>query len=720
MIRLRTYLTLLRRPSRFASAAFLLAAALLAPDLSSQTKWSAVGPDGGDARSFAAVPGQPNHLYLGITHGWVYESFDKGATWHRLALLDPAEDLVVDNILVDAANPERIWASGWKPDRPADGGLWVSLDGGVQWQAVKALQGQSILSFAQAPSDPRILYAGTFLGVYRSSNAGVDWELISPPGSKEIHGVESLAIDPTNPDIVYAGTWHLPWKTDDAGKNWKNIKEGVIDDSDVFSIIIDPDRPHTVYLSACSGIYKSENAGVLFHRIEGIPSSARRTRVLMQDPANHDVVYAGTTEGLYKTEDAGRHFKAMTASDVIVNDVFVDPTDPKRVLLATDRGGVQASDDSGQTFVPSNTGFSGRKIEALLVDRDNPDRLYAGIVNDKGFGGVFTSSNGGASWQQIESGLDGRDVFALSQTTPSQTPDPRPETLDPRPETLDPRPETLDSRPETLDSRPETLDPGPETTIVAGTGHGIFVLQPATVDAPASWQPRNVIANTMMKTSIVTHAGKRIHVEKQVEAPVIQLESRVTALDVSTRVWLASTAYGLLTSRDQGATWQGGPVIGAGDYLSVSVLGLQMAAARSQSVVLSLDSGFTWKLMPIPTMLTGIHCVLFAPDGTLWLGAREGVYFTHDLGKTWLWIGRLPFRDADDLSYDSAAGRILASSRSSDQIYSIDPKNLTWKFSHTGYNIALVRIADGRLIAASVFDGVIVEPRSSSAHIAAK
>ena len=299
----------------------------------------------------------------------------------------------------------------------------------------------------------------------------------------------------------------------------------------------------------------------------------------MQDPSNLEVVYAGTTEGLYKTEDGGRHFNPMTAADVIVNDVFVDSTDAKHVLMATDRGGVQSSDDAGVTFAPSNTGFSGRKVEALLVDRTNPDRLYAGIVNDKTFGGVFTSTNGGASWQQLESGLEGRDVFSLSQTTPDPTPDPVPQTPDPTP------------------------------TIVAGTAHGIFALQPATADAPASWQPRNVIANTITKTSVVMHSGKKIHVEKQIEAPVIQLESRVAALDVSSGVWLASTAYGLLTSRDQGATWQGGPVIGAGDYLSVAVLGLKMAAARSEAVALSLDAGKTWKLMSIPTMLT--RCLLY-------------------------------------------------------------------------------------------------------------
>src|SRR5450755_2506322 len=106
MIRLRTHLTHLRLPSRFVPAVFLLAG-LLGSNLSAQAKWSAVGPDGGDARSFAAAPGQPSHIYLGTTRGWIYESFDRGATWHRLALLDPTEDLVVEHILVDAANPER-------------------------------------------------------------------------------------------------------------------------------------------------------------------------------------------------------------------------------------------------------------------------------------------------------------------------------------------------------------------------------------------------------------------------------------------------------------------------------------------------------------------------------------------------------------------------------------------------------------------------------------
>ncbi len=672
--------------------------------LPAQSPWTIVGPAGGDARAFAAFPGQPKHLLLGTTNSWLYESMDEGASWSRLAKLGGDDGFVLDSIVVDSADAATIYAGTWK--NSVDGGLWISHDGGRTWNEPARLKGQPVHALAQAPSDPRILYAGTLEGVFRSSDGGATWTQISPAGSHEIHEIESLAVDPGDPDTVYAGTWHLPWKTSDGGKTWHNIKQGLIVDSDVFSIIVDPEHPHTVYLSACSGIYKSENAGIHFRKIQGIPSEARRTRSLMQDPEKRDVVYAGTTEGLYKTVDAGRSFKRMTDADVVVNAVYVDPDDSNRVLLATDRSGVLDSEDGGATFTPSNQGISERKVAAVLVDRDNPELLYAGVVNDKKYGGVFRSSDGGAHWVQLGTGLDGRDVFSLA--------------------------ETKDGR------------------VVAGTGHGIFVLDsagdpPAAGDAtnaasaggvaaPAAngsmnesgngsgaapavlkWEPRNTIVNTVTKTIIQMHLHTKVNIEKQVQEPAIELESPVNALDVSGDVWAAATEYGIVTSRDQGASWQGGPVMGEGDYLSVTVHGDTMAAARADGVVLTKDAGQSWWPMGLPTMLTRIHRVAFSPDGTLWLGAREGVYYSRDLGKSWMWIHRLPFRDVDDLSYDAESKRILVSSRASDEVYAIDPKTMTWDWWKTGYNIALIRADGDRLVAASLDDGVLVGPRLSAA-----
>ncbi len=92
-------------------------------------------------------------------------------------------------------------------------------------------------------------------------------------------------------------------------------------------------------------------------------------------------------------------------------------TDSTHVLLATDRGGVLASHDRGNSFEPSNAGFSARQIASFAADVRRPSNVYVGVVNDKEWGGVFASENGGLSWIQESAGLGGRDVFSLGQAS---------------------------------------------------------------------------------------------------------------------------------------------------------------------------------------------------------------------------------------------------------------------------------------------------------------
>ena len=160
-------------------AVILLAGCLTATGHSETTsqanlyQWRSIGPYGGDARAFAAVPGEPGHLYLGDTNSWVFESLDGGANWKRVGKVDVSDDLIVDSLVVDESDRATIFAGVHRVGRP-DGGLYTSHDGGKTWKPSAALAGQSILSLAQAPSNPDVLAAGSLKGVYRSRDHGRD------------------------------------------------------------------------------------------------------------------------------------------------------------------------------------------------------------------------------------------------------------------------------------------------------------------------------------------------------------------------------------------------------------------------------------------------------------------------------------------------------------------------------------------------------------------
>lgn len=638
--------------------------------------WLPYGPDGGDARAFAADPHDNQHLYLGSANGWIYESHDGGAQWKRLSRIGSRDNLVVDNILIDSSTKGRLLVGAWSLGN-ADGGLFLSENGGASWQEVSDLKGQSVLALVEAPSDPKTFVAGTLKGVYKTTDSGSHWKLVSPEGSTEIHEVESIAIDPKDPKIIYAGTWHLPWKTTDDGAHWSNIKEGVIDDSDVFSIIIDPKDPNVVYASACSGIYKSETAGSRFQKIQGIPSTARRTRVLMQDPQHQNIVFAGTTEGLYRTTDSGKTWIRTTGPELIVNDVFINPQDTNRILLATDRGGVLVSNDGGTSFRPTNSGFSSRQITSYVEDMRSPGTIYVGMVNDKAWGGVFVSTNGGLTWTQKNAGLEAHDVLSLGQAS--------------------------------------------DGTILAGTRHGIYRLNgevwgkvehvslelPVTEPPPPA--PKPVVSKKKGARKAAAPVKKPVAKKK---APAKVFDGAVFAFTRDGEQVFAATQDGVLKSTDGGQNWTLVADPQGHVWYAVSSSKSTVLAASLTTAALSKDDGHTWDAVKPPSELTQITSVAVDGLGGLWIGGREGVYLSEDKGATWQVVKNLFVRDVNSIFYDEKGQRVLITANSSTTIafsaHLPDKKIVYW---NTGWNLRLLRPVGDHLVAATLFDGVVVQPQ---------
>jgi photosystem II stability/assembly factor-like uncharacterized protein len=353
-------------------------------------------------------PNDPDRFYFGTLDGQIYTSSDGARTWRMLVNLNRPR-LFVDHIIVDPRNSKVLYVATHRHKEP--GGFFKSTDGGLTWRDAPELRNEAVHSMTQSESNPNILLAGTINGIFRSMDSGDTWSALPTAslasaaaqmrGDNEVD-VESLAIDPRNSNVIYAGTWYLPYKSTDGGQTWKSIKKGMIDDSDIFAINIDPRNADHVIASACSGIYETRDAGENWAKIQGIPSQSRRTRAILQHPSMPGVVFAGTTEGFWRSAKGGENNSWMvtTSRQLEINSIAVHPRNPNLVFIGTNNYGVMVSSDGGKNFVPSNTGFSGRFVNEILADRENPNRIYATTINTATGGGFFfVSSDGGGSWQ---------------------------------------------------------------------------------------------------------------------------------------------------------------------------------------------------------------------------------------------------------------------------------------------------------------------------------
>jgi len=378
--------------------------------------WRTTGPQGGDVRALVVDPQNPDRFYFGTLDGQIYTSADGGKRWQLLYNFGKPR-LFIDNIIVDPRNSRVLYVGAHRHNIP--GGFFKSTDGGATWRESAELKNEALHSLAQSESDPDTLIAGTFNGIFRSDDAGQTWKQLPTQSTQGLIHVESLAIDPRTTDTIYAGTFYLPYKSVDGGKSWKSIKNGIIDDSDIFAIDIDPRDPNHIIASACSGIYETKNAGDSWRKVQGIPSQSRRTRAILQHPSIPGMVFAGTTEGFWLSDKGGDadSWMVTTSRQLEINSIAVHPSRPEMIFIGTNNYGVMVSTDAGKSFTPTNGGFSGRFANAILADREAPSRVYASTINTATGGGFFFVSNdNGESWRPSMRSMPSRLItYAILQ-----------------------------------------------------------------------------------------------------------------------------------------------------------------------------------------------------------------------------------------------------------------------------------------------------------------
>ncbi|QQS33658.1 MAG: hypothetical protein IPM50_03485 [Acidobacteriota bacterium] len=593
----------------FSGIGSILAADEPLPSPGPFSRWDIVGPSGGDVRVIAIDPADKDRLYLSTLDGQIHGSSDGGRTWRLLVNLDQPE-LILDQLIVDREDPLRIYTSGHR--HRGAGGFFKSTDGGKTWKESKDLRNESIHAMTQSSLDPNVLLVGTLQGIWISRDKGEKWERMN--SSTMPINIDSLAVDPRSLDTIYAGTWWRAYKSTDAGKSWRLIKNGMIDDSDVFAITINPRNAEHVIASACSGIYESYNGGERWIKFGGIPSSSRRTRDIVQHPTQPATLYAGTTEGFWMSTNGGKSWAMTTQRNLEVNSIAVHPEAPNRVFLGTNNYGVMVSNDGGRSFAQANDSFSSRFTYSVTPDVENPERLYAATHNTATGGGFFFVSNdGGRNWQQAR-GLDVGRVRTYSVEQDRANPN----------------------------------------NIYAGTNIGIF----RSTDRGTSWTqvvgvaPKAPVRRAPAKAPAKAPVRRTASTASTTPSPAAAapkltptLTDKVRAFEIlpEGKGYLAGTEKGLFRSTDLTKGWE---KLNFGAGLSESIFAIHVppskpstiwAGTATTGVVVSNDGGKTWERTGGAVDNVPVSSIVSDPTRPdyVYVGTTQTFYLTRDGGKNW-------------------------------------------------------------------------------------
>jgi photosystem II stability/assembly factor-like uncharacterized protein len=326
---------------------------------------------------------------------------------------------LITSLAVGSGSSRIVYAGGW-------GGVFRSSDGGATWTpANRGLSDGSenssvegVTCLAIDPAHPSTIYAGrTVEGVVKSTDGGAHWRHVERGLTNR--GIQSLALDPRTPGRLFVGTFDGLFRSDDGGETWRRLTEGLPASFpvDVRAVAIDPRSPQTVYTAmvepvdpATSRLWKSLDGGTTWRAISSGPLLGRLVSTLAVSSGATGTIYAGTEAGVFKTTNGGTTWTA-TGLTAPVRALVAHPTRRKIVYAATYEG-VFRTVDGGVHWQRVTEDMAASPL-ALAILPDNPAVLYAGtsLGSQEAPGGVFKSRDAGATWHYSSRGLSALSAF---------------------------------------------------------------------------------------------------------------------------------------------------------------------------------------------------------------------------------------------------------------------------------------------------------------------
>ncbi|MBP7075848.1 MAG: T9SS type A sorting domain-containing protein [Bacteroidales bacterium] len=371
---------------------------------SSNGNWTFMGPntsDGGYAgigrlNCIAYHPTDNNTYWVGAPSGGLWVTTNNGTSWTCLtndnAVLGVSDIVIPSNF----ATSNTIYiATG---DRDAwdnnSVGVLKSTDGGATWNTTglsfSANSYRMVNRLMLDPANDNIIIAATNNGVYKTTNGGTNWSLLSSNNFIDMEykpGSFNTLYGSTSSGDIFVST--------NAGSSWTqalNLSEG-----ERVELAVSANQPAWVYAVVAAsdnglyGIYKSTNSGSSFAQ-----------------------VFSGSTKNLLGWESDGSDAGGQGWYDL---SIAASPTNASIVLV----GGVNTwkSTNGGTSWAIANHWW-GDGVPAAHADKHMLSYRSNGDLFECNDGGVYISTNNGTSWTDKTDGIVISQMYKLSVAKTNQ------------------------------------------------------------------------------------------------------------------------------------------------------------------------------------------------------------------------------------------------------------------------------------------------------------
>ncbi len=400
--------------------------------------WTPIGPSqniGGRILSIAIDPTDGNRILVGSASGGIWRTITGGVgtnAWRSVSTSFPV--LGVGSIIIHPGNHDIIYAGTgevyrtansnigynvWKARGTYGVGILKSIDGGVSWSQVfnknmSDLFAVNMLMFDHVNAD--IVYACTTDGLYRTLNAGATWTKIL---NKTY--VSDIAINPTNTNQIIAAVGNLLdadkgiYRSTDGGVNWVKITAGLPATFEGFTrfdnVQISPNMVIATIGrdagSTSNELYRSTDFGATWTQLSNSNHCEYQfwfAHDVAINPSNANaLVFGGVNLYTYNITGGNRAGVGGVHSDI--HDIAFDPSNSNIVYVACD-GGMYRSTNAGASFSMINSGLQAVQFYApFAVSPTNPNIMIGGLQDN----GVVRYN--GTSWASVAGGDGGPSVF---------------------------------------------------------------------------------------------------------------------------------------------------------------------------------------------------------------------------------------------------------------------------------------------------------------------